>query len=101
MTYDRYRKITQAVVSVASPAMKPLFQTRATGDVLLEVSRKLQKPLDLPWQTYDELLKATLAPLGDTAFTTAQKQSGWWGELPKTDVGKVSRRELREESEER
>ena len=64
--------------------MKPLFQTRATGDVLLEVSRKLQKPLGFAWQTYDEMLKATLAPLGDTAWTTAQKQSGWWGDLPKT-----------------
>lgn len=73
----------QGVLSIAPPAMKPLFQTRATGDVLLEVSRKLQKPLDLPWQTYDEMLKATLAPLGDTAWTTAQKQSGWWGDLPK------------------
>lgn len=75
-----------AVVSVAAPAMKPLFQTRAAGDVLLEVSRKLQKPLELPWQTYDELLKATLAPAGEDAWSAAQKQSGWWGELPKTAV---------------
>ena len=74
----------QGVLSIAPPAMKPLFQTRATGDVLLEVSRKLQKPLGLPWQTYDDMLKATLAPLGDAAWTTAQKQAGWWGDLPKT-----------------
>ena len=76
----------QAVFSVAGPAMKPLFQTRATGDVLLEVARKLQKPLDLPWQTYDAMLKASLAPLGDAAWSTAQNQSGWWGELPKGSV---------------
>lgn len=75
-----------AVFSVAGPAMKPLYQTRATGDVVLEISRKLQKPLDLPWQTYNELLKATLAPAGEEAFTAAQKQSGWWGELPKTAI---------------
>jgi anaerobic selenocysteine-containing dehydrogenase len=74
---------TQAVVSVAGPVMKPLWQTRATGDVLLEVARKLQKPLDLPWQNYSEMLKASLAPLGDEAWSAAQKQSGWWGELPK------------------
>ena len=75
-----------AVLSVAPPAMKPLFDTRATGDVVLEISRKLQKPLELPWQTYDELLKATLAPAGEEAFSTAQKQSGWWGELAKTEL---------------
>lgn len=74
---------SQAVLSVAGPVMKPLFQTRATGDVLLEVARKLQKPLDLPWQSYSEMLKASLAPLGDEAWSAAQKQSGWWGELPK------------------
>ncbi|MFN7983513.1 MAG: molybdopterin-dependent oxidoreductase [Vicinamibacterales bacterium] len=73
-----------AVISVAAPAMKPLFQTRPTGDVVLEISRKLQKPLELPWQTYQDVLKATLAPAGEDAFTAAQKQSGWWGELPKT-----------------
>ncbi len=38
-----------AVASVAAPAMKPLFQTRATPDVLLDVAQKLKKPLDLPW----------------------------------------------------
>ena len=64
-----------AVISVAAPAMKPLFQTRPTGDVVLEISRKLQKPLELPWQTYQDVLKATLAPAGEDAFTAAQKQS--------------------------
>jgi anaerobic selenocysteine-containing dehydrogenase len=73
----------QAVVSVAGPAMKPLFQTRATGDVLLQVAGKLQKPVDLGAQTYDAFVKAALAPLGDAAWTAAQKQSGWWGDLPK------------------
>ena len=73
----------QAVISVAGPAMKPLFQTRATGDVLLQVASKLQKPVDLGAQTYDGFIKAALAPLGDEAWTAAQKQSGWWGELPK------------------
>jgi anaerobic selenocysteine-containing dehydrogenase len=73
----------QAVVSVAGPAMKPLFQTRATGDVLLEVGGKLQKPIDLGAQTYDAFVKAALAPLGEEAWSTAQKQAGWWGELPR------------------
>jgi len=74
---------TQAVVSLAGPVMKPLFQTRATGDVLLDIARKLQKPLELPWQSYSEMLQASLATLGEEAWSTAQKQSGWWGDLPK------------------
>jgi anaerobic selenocysteine-containing dehydrogenase len=74
---------TQAVISLAAPVMKPLFQTRTTGDVLLDVAHKLQTPLDLPWNTYDEMLGAVFAPLGEEAFSTAQSQSGWWGDLPR------------------
>ncbi|MFN7915016.1 MAG: molybdopterin-dependent oxidoreductase [Vicinamibacterales bacterium] len=73
----------QAVVSVAGPVMKPLFDTKATGDVLLEVAGKLAKPVDLGATSYDAFVKAALAPLGDEAWSTAQKQAGWWGELPK------------------
>jgi anaerobic selenocysteine-containing dehydrogenase len=71
-----------AVAGVAGPAMKPLFQTRATPDVLLDVAQKLKKPLSLPWQTYDAMLKATFDALGEDAWSAAQKQGGWWGSLP-------------------
>jgi len=71
-----------AVSSVAAPVMKPLFDTRSAGDVLLDVAQKLKKPVDLPWKTYDELLKATFDQLGEDAWSAAQKQGGWWGELP-------------------
>ena len=76
-----------AVVSTAPPVMKPLHQTRATPDVLLEVSRQLDKPLEMPWQTFDEMLAMTLTPLpamteGVDAWTDAQEKGGWWGELP-------------------
>jgi anaerobic selenocysteine-containing dehydrogenase len=46
-----------AVSVVAGPAMRPLHDTRATGDVLLEVSRKLGKPLNLPWKTFEDVVK--------------------------------------------
>ena len=75
---------TVAVASVAAPVMKPLHQTRAMPDVLLEVARKLHKPLPLPWQTFDEMLHKAFAslpaPAGGDAWTTAQAQGGWWGE---------------------
>ena len=75
-----------AVASVAPPAMTPLYQTRATGDVLLAVGRALAAPIALPWQTYDEMLKAAFSALpaaaGDDAWETVQAQGGWWGDVP-------------------
>jgi hypothetical protein len=43
--------------------MSPLHQTRATADVLLDIGRRLRRPLELPWQTFDEMLCATFAAL--------------------------------------
>lgn len=78
-----------AVASVAPPVMRPLHQTRAMPDVLLDVSRRLQRPLDPPLpQTYEEALQATFAalPPADAAagdgWTAAQTQGHWTGVLP-------------------
>jgi anaerobic selenocysteine-containing dehydrogenase len=76
-----------AVVSAAPPAMPPLHQTRSMPDVLLDVGRQLATPVELPWQTFDEMLAATFAPLpsmteGLDAWSDAQEKGGWWGTLP-------------------
>ncbi len=74
-----------AVASVAAPAMRPLHQTRATPDVLLEVSRRLARPLSpaFTWQTFEEMLMEATGALparsGDDTWSTAQQQGGWWG----------------------
>ena len=47
-----------AVSTVAPPVMQPLHDTRSTPDVLLEGSRKISKPLNLPWQKFEDMLKA-------------------------------------------
>jgi anaerobic selenocysteine-containing dehydrogenase len=78
---------TVAVASVGAPVMKPLFDTRAAGDVLLDAGRKLAKPIDLGWQTYDEMLKATFDRFGEDAWSTAQKQGGFWGAAPAATGG--------------
>ena len=57
------------------------------GDVLLEVSRKLGKPLNLPWMTFDEMVGATFmalpAPSADVdAWTDAQTKGFWTGAVP-------------------
>ncbi|MEQ1575204.1 MAG: molybdopterin-dependent oxidoreductase [Vicinamibacterales bacterium] len=77
------------VLSMAPPAMRPLYQTRSTPDVLLEVGRALAMPLApaFAWQTYDEMLKMAFASLPVTAadadaWTAAQTQGGWWGDFP-------------------
>lgn len=69
---------TSAVRSVAPPTMKPLHQTGAMPDVLLELGRRLNPSLTPPfqWQTYDEMLQASF---GDQ-WTAAQEQGGVWSE---------------------
>lgn len=75
-----------AVATLAPPAMRPLHQTRATPDVLLEVGRRLQQPLPLPWNTFEEMLHASFVALAsssispDEAWAQARQQGGWWGE---------------------
>jgi len=66
---------TIAVATVAGPAMKPLYQTRATPDVLLDVAKKLAAPIkpELPWTSFDQMLQATI---GEEAWAVATKQ-GW------------------------
>jgi menaquinone reductase, molybdopterin-binding-like subunit len=72
---------TKAIVTVAGPAMKPLHDTRATEDVLLDVARKLKKPLSGMPDTFSAMLQAAAG--GDDAWATATKQ-GWVEITPKT-----------------
>ena len=75
-----------AVASVAPAAMMPMYQTRATPDVLLDVGRSLAKPLNLPWENFEALLTETISALPTTStfdtWTDAQEKGGWWGTLP-------------------
>jgi len=71
-----------AVASVAPPVMRPLHQTRAMPDVMLDASHRLAKPLQppLPWKTYEDMLKAafeSIAPGADT-WKNAQYNGGIW-----------------------
>ena len=65
---------TKAIVTVAGPVMKPLYNTRATPDVLLDVAKKLTKPLAGMPESFSAMLQASVG--GDEAWTTAMKQ-GW------------------------
>src|SRR5262249_20665865 len=77
-----------AVVSVAGPVMRPLYQTRAMPDVLLDVSRRLAKPLMPAFpETFDAMIGATFmglpaAAAGGDAWFESQTNGGWSGQLP-------------------
>ena len=82
---------TLAVAALAPPVMRPLHDTRAMPDVLLDIAHQLgdEVAAALPWKTYDEMLRATFDALreqsGSVAATTpedfwkqVQEQGGWW-----------------------
>jgi len=48
----------EAVTASAGPVMKPLYSTRATADVMIEVAGKLKTPVSLPWKTAEEVSKS-------------------------------------------
>jgi menaquinone reductase, molybdopterin-binding-like subunit len=80
------------VVSVAPAAMRPLHDTRAMPDVLLDAGRRLAKPITLPWQTYDEMLGMAFAGFpaaaeGGDAWAEAQERGGWWMAAGKPPAG--------------
>ena len=95
---------TRAVASLAAPAMRPLHNTRALPDVLLEVARQLGGEITaaLPFQTFEELLEnaferlrgvpGSMPPEGDDFWNNVQEQGGWWGaEGPTaTQTGRVA-----------
>jgi anaerobic selenocysteine-containing dehydrogenase len=58
-----------AVTTVAGPAMKPLYQTRATADVLIEVAGKLKSPVTLPWKTAEEVANSKPAAANPQSAT--------------------------------
>ncbi len=65
----------EAVTTSAGPVMKPLYQTRATADVLIETAGKLQKPVTLPWKTAEEVSKSVVAATGTAQSATGNRQS--------------------------
>jgi anaerobic selenocysteine-containing dehydrogenase len=84
-----------AALGVAPPVMAPLYDTRPTTDLLLDVGRRLRKPVDLGWQTFEEMLAATFMKLpaateGGDAWAEAQEQGGWWGTVPAALVARPS-----------
>jgi anaerobic selenocysteine-containing dehydrogenase len=89
-----------SVASVAPPTMRPLHQTRSMPDVLLELGQRLQRPLSLPWKSYEEMLKGAFESLGGKSgsWLTIQQQGGWWSDTssrPSRQTTAISPRQAR------
>ena len=82
---------TEAILSVAPPAMLPLHNTRPMPEVLLDAAHQLGSGVEkaLPWKTYDEALRDAYTPLAKQAgsikatdandfWKKIQVQGSWW-----------------------
>jgi menaquinone reductase, molybdopterin-binding-like subunit len=82
----------QSVVSLAPPVMRPLHNTRAMPDVLLEVGHQLGGSVAsvMVWKTFDDMLRETYMALSQQKgsidssdasqfWNKMQADGGWWG----------------------
>jgi anaerobic selenocysteine-containing dehydrogenase len=75
---------TEATISLAPPAMKPLHDTRAMPDVLLDIAHRLGGKTDraLPWKTYEEMLQSAYVSLrGLPGSVTAATDAEFWSKV--------------------
>jgi anaerobic selenocysteine-containing dehydrogenase len=74
------------VISGLQPVMRPLYDTRATGDIFLALARELM-PLnsELPWGNEVDLLEERAAETG-VDWAQWRRQGGWWatGEMARS-----------------
>lgn len=84
---------SEAVLTLARPVMRPLHDTRATPDVVLEIANRLGGKVReaLPWKTFEEMLRASYTQLVktqlchpthdiDKLWEQLLEQGGWWDE---------------------
>ena len=86
------------VLGIRQPVIEPLYQTKATGDVLLQISKSLGGEIQkaFPWNDFREVLLYGIrgvfdAKRGDTfglqfeqSWTRLLERGGWWAPSYKT-----------------
>ena len=84
------------VGAVSQPVVSPLYNTRATGDIILALARQMNIGTALPWENMEECIKdgwrqiyergdaQTLAQ-GFDSFWTSVLRAGVWGETAAGD----------------
>ena len=85
------------VGAVSQPVVSPLYDTKATGDIILGLANTLQMGEAIPWRTMEDCVKDTWRNIygGETPeapspgfdeFWTSLVQSGAWGERVRNDT---------------
>jgi len=74
--------IAFSVLGVSGPVVEPLYDTRHSGDVLLELGRRVDSPESsaLPWPSYADYLRGRvegLARSGQGAIVTGSFEDSW------------------------
>lgn len=57
------------VLALRQPVVEPLYDTRSTGDVLIQIARAMGGPVSaaFPWDGYEEAVRATLVGVAEAA----------------------------------
>jgi anaerobic selenocysteine-containing dehydrogenase len=71
-----------AFVGVRRPMVEPLRDTRASGDALIDIARRLGGPAAaaMPWRRFSDAVDQRLAGLGDV--DAIYEAGGWFAEAP-------------------
>jgi len=94
---------SEATLALAAPAMRPLHDTRAMPDVLLEIAHTLGKGTGeaLPWKTFEEMLQSSYRELlrsercdqpdgFEKLWKSVLEQGGWWDGKCQVPSGKAT-----------
>lgn len=96
--------VFDTVVGLRQPAVRPLYDTRFVGDVLLDAAKRLGAPVEarLPWPDFRTLLRErwrsfhrgveSAGTSFDAEWSRLLQQGGWWRSPP--DVARPSPHEL-------
>ena len=78
---ERYEDVAAAsgfpepIIGLVQPVVEPLFNTRHTGDVMIQIARAMGRHISgaFPWESYEACLEETLGDVWDTLT-----QQGYW-----------------------
>jgi anaerobic selenocysteine-containing dehydrogenase len=94
MFLERYEDVPFArgfpkpILSLVQPVAAPLYNTRSTGDVIIQLAKDLGDPAAaaFPWDDYQTCLEETLADQWDTLVEEGYRAEDGFSEVPWADA---------------
>ncbi len=73
------------IVTLRQPVVEPLYNTRNTGDVLIQIAQKMGEPMSaaFPWTNYEKAIRSTLDGVAKAA---SQSSAAFWKKLSEDGV---------------